>query len=415
MNHHWPRPHLRQVATIIMGQAPPGDSYNPRGEGLPLFQGKAEFGDTYPTPTRWCTVPTRVADAGDILLSVRAPVGPTNLAPTRCCIGRGLAAVRARHPLASQQYLAYYFRFLEPILSRVGQGSTFAAINRRDVEALALPLPPPSEQCRIVEILDHANELRHMRIEAITVAQRITKAIFLSMFGDPVTTRRWPFKQLGDPHVGVLDRGRSQHRPRNAHHLYGGPYPFIQTGDVANSEGIIRRYTQTYSEEGLAQSRLWPAGTLCITIAANIAKTGILTFDACFPDSVVGFAPATAVTTEYVQTWFSFVQKSLEQLAPQMAQKNINLEILRNLSLPVPPVELQREFGRRSQTLYEIRADAEQSQAKLNVLFQTLMERAFSGSLTEQWRKTQMELLGPEMQEQARLLDSIRNAELTEG
>jgi type I restriction enzyme S subunit len=98
----------------------------------------------------------------------------------------------------------------------------------------------------------------------------------------------------------------------------------------------IRRYKSTYSELGLAQSKLWSSGTLCITIAANIAKTGILKLDACFPDSVVGFLPGSGVVTNYVQAWLGFLQPTLEASAPQAAQKNINLEILRDLSIPVP-------------------------------------------------------------------------------
>ena len=86
-----------------------------------------------------------------------------------------------------------------------------------------------------------------------------------------------------------MNRGRSRHRPRYAEHLYGGPYPFIQTGDIKASGGRMDMSRQTYSEVGLAQSRTWPAGTMCITIAANIAETGILAFQACFPDSIVGF------------------------------------------------------------------------------------------------------------------------------
>src|SRR3954463_8184492 len=88
--------------------------------------------------------------------------------------------------------------------------------------------------------------------------------------------------------LGTVSRGRSRHRPRDAAHLYGGPYPFIQTGDIKQSNGRITRHRQTYSHEGLAQSRLWPKDTMVITIAANIAETAILTYPACFPDSVVG-------------------------------------------------------------------------------------------------------------------------------
>ena len=134
------------------------------------------------------------------------------------------------------------------------------------------------------------------------------------MFGDPVTNPKgWEIRKFED--IGSLDRGVSKHRPRNAPELLDGPHPLIQTGDISNSDGYIRSYKSTYSEIGLKQSKIWPAGTLCITIAANIAKTGILTFDSCFPDSVVGFSPNTQATTEYVQFWLGFLQKILEDSA----------------------------------------------------------------------------------------------------
>ena len=111
------------------------------------------------------------------------------------------------------------------------------------------------------------------------------------------------------------------------------------------SELYIDKYEATYSEAGLAQSKMWPKGTLCITIAANIAQTGILAIDACFPDSVVGFIPGKRVTQIYVHYWFSFFQKILEEQAPQVAQRNINLKTLSELEVMVPPIELQERFA----------------------------------------------------------------------
>lgn len=138
--------------------------------------------------------------------------------------------------------------------------------------------------------------------------------------------------------VGWLDRGRSKHRPRNAPHLYGGPYPFVQTGDIRDADTFIREASATYSEAGLAQSRLWPPNTLCITIAANIGKTALLAMPACFPDSVVGFLPASdAVSVEYIEYFMRTAQQMLEEEAPATAQKNINLEILERVVVPVPP------------------------------------------------------------------------------
>jgi type I restriction enzyme S subunit len=124
---------------------------------------------------------------------------------------------------------------------------------------------------------------------------------------------------------------------------------------------------------------MWPAGTLCITIAANIAKTGILTFDACFPDSVVGFTPNAKTNTEYVQRWFSFVQQHLERTAPESAQKNINLEILRGLRVPLPPFDLQRNFAALVQRVEHLRAVQREALRQAENLFASLLHRAFGG------------------------------------
>ena len=118
----------------------------------------------------------------------------------------------------------------------------------------------------------------------------------------------------------------------------------MQTGEVSAAGLYIDHYESTYSEEGLAQSKMWPKGTLCITIAANIAQTGILSFDACFPDSVCGFISRNEVTQVYMHYWFSFFQKVLEEQAPQVAQRNINLKVLNDLDVMVPPLAEQQAF-----------------------------------------------------------------------
>lgn len=144
---------LSEIASIQMGQSPDSRSYNEQGEGLPFFQGKAEFGKLFPTVRKWCTEPKRVAEAGDILLSVRAPVGPTNLAAERCCIGRGLSAIQAIPPF-NQKYLLHHFRNIEPWLSQQGTGSTFAGISGDFIRRLEISVAPQNEQKRIVDKLD---------------------------------------------------------------------------------------------------------------------------------------------------------------------------------------------------------------------------------------------------------------------
>lgn len=141
------------------------------------------------------------------------------------------------------------------------------------------------------------------------------------------------------PDIGELARGKSKHRPRNDPTLYiDGKTPLVQTGDVARADREIKTFTALYNQAGVDQSKLWKAGTLCITIAANIGDTGILGFDACFPDSVVGFTPFDdRLKNEYFEYYLRTAKKNLEEFAPSTAQKNINLEVLQNILVPLPP------------------------------------------------------------------------------
>lgn len=284
----------------------------------------------------------------------------------RFFLARALRTADARHQLESRA---------------TGTSGSMRNITQETILATTIPLPPLPEQRRIAAILDQADALRAKRREAIGKLETLVRSCFLDLFGNPVfNPERWPTMKFSD--VGELDRGVSKHRPRNAPELLGGPYPLIQTGDVSNCERYIRSYTSTYSEVGLRQSRMWPAGTLCITIAANIAKTGILTFEACFPDSVVGFKANELVTVEYVQIWLSFLQASLEASAPESAQKNINLAILRDLDLPVPPIALQQEFAKQVAAIDRLKVAHQAALAKLDELFASLQHRAFRGELT---------------------------------
>ena len=184
------------------------------------------------------------------------------------------------------------------------------------------------------------------------------------------------------PQLGELNRGKSKHRPRDDAALYGGPYPFIQTGDVRRSDGSITAHSQTYSEFGLKQSRFWPIGTLCITIAANIAETGILKLEACFPDSVVGFVSDQGYpTTEYVEFFIRTARAGLDRFASATAQKNINLEVLESVAVPTPPLgEQQRlvaEVDRRLSLIRGVEAEVDANLNRANSLRQAVLMKCF--------------------------------------
>lgn len=199
--------------------------------------------------------------------------------------------------------------------------------------------------------------------------------------GLPALPDTWAWARL--PQLGDFGRGKSKHRPRNDPRLYGGRYPFIQTGIVAGSSGVIDRYDQTYSDLGLQQSKLWPVGTVCITIAANIAMTGILSFDACFPDSLVGLTCFDGVRPEFVELFIRTVQQELERYAPATAQKNINLETLYQLAVPLPPTAEQDAIVEIAQkdtgldNLFDVHLDVAS-----DTLRQSILAAAFRGDLT---------------------------------
>ena len=203
----------------------------------------------------------------------------------------------------------------------------------------------------------------------------------------PRLPRDWTYTKL--EHLGNLGRGKSRHRPRNDKRLFGGPYPFIQTGEVTGSDRFVTEYRATYSEFGLAQSKLWPKGTLCITIAANIAETAFLAFDACFPDSVVGFfAFEQIVTPKFVELFIKSTRLSIEAGAPATAQKNINLNTLETLVTPLCGMAEQAEIVRildaRLEAADRLSKEIDAALARADALRQSILKKAFAGQLVPQ-------------------------------
>ena len=367
---------LDQICSLNMGQSPDSSSYNENGEGMPFFQGNADFGKVHPRVRVWCSAPTKVAHAGDVLISVRAPIGALNVADRECCIGRGLAALTVNEELCNKNYLWYAIASKVDELNSKGTGSTFKAISKNVLAETEIPLPTMEEQQSVAEQLEKVDELISLRKEQLAKLDELVKARFVGLFGDPVYNEmKLPTMKLSE--LGALDRGRSKHRPRNDPALLGGKYPLIQTGEVTNAGLYITSYQNTYSELGMQQSKMWKSGTLCITIAANIAQTSILSFDACFPDSVVGFVSDGEVHPIYMHYWFGFFQKILEEQAPQVAQKNINLKILSDLEVMVPALEDQQSFVIFVEQTNKTKLTIQSSLDKLEVMKKALMQEYF--------------------------------------
>ena len=209
----------------------------------------------------------------------------------------------------------------------------------------------------------------------------------------PITSEEIPFEipdswawcRMGNS--GLLKRGKSKHRPRNDKRLFdGGKIPFVQTGDVARSKHNafrIETCSGYYNEVGLAQSQLWPSGTMCITIAANIAETGYLTFPACVPDSVVVFLPLidSVATPKFIRMFIELTRTDIEKFAPATAQKNINLGILNQLMVPLPPLAEQAAIVERAESLMDscrqLETEIKHSRTNAEDLLQIVLKEAF--------------------------------------
>ena len=244
------------------------------------------------------------------------------------------------------------------------------------VKRFEVPNLELSEQKRICQELDIVHKIIKMRQKELEELDLLVRGRFVEMFGNPVSNS-YRFPEATLPELGELGRGVSKHRPRNDPKLLGGDYPLIQTGDVANAGLYITSYSSTYSELGLKQSKMWNKGTLCITIAANIAKTAILEFDACFPDSVVGFTANEKTNNIFIHYWFSFFQTILESQAPESAQKNINLKILSELKVIVPKKEKQDEFVEFTNQVNKSKVAVQKALDEAQLLFDSLMQEYF--------------------------------------
>ena len=326
----------------------------------------------------------QIAQAGDVIVArmqATSKVLEVNETNEGFIYSTGFAVLSPHPSIISQRCL--FHLLLSPSFKRskdkLCTGATQKAITNAGFKKLKISFPRRDYQDQAVSKLDHVLGQIKNSEQRLATLDALVKSRFVEMFGDPATnSHNLPTERLSA--LGSLERGRSKHRPRNAPELRGGPdgpYPLVQTGDITNAGLYLSTYEDTYTELGLHQSKIWPKGTLCITIAANIAQTSILAIDACFPDSVVGFTPGPAIQNVFLHYWFDFFQGILEEQAPQAAQKNINLRILSELSVITPSMEMQQEFADFVAQVDKSRFIAQQQIEKLQMLYDKLAQDYF--------------------------------------
>lgn len=375
---------LHEVTKIIAGQSPKSEYYNDKGEGVPFFQGKADFGDTYPTVTTWCTKPKKMAKEGDILFSVRAPVGPTNIAKVDCCIGRGLSAIRAGKDI-DRRFLRYFFKKIEQQLSDQGRGSTFKAITQKDLKALKIPLPSLSEQKAIVAKLDRAQRLIDIDKEMLAKYDQLIQSVFLEMFGDPVTNPKgWEVKKLGDV-VEKLIAGKSFKSTDDD----SGDYRVIKTGavswntfDKSESKALPPDYEppseHLINKGDILISRM---NTSELVGASVLIRDEIENYT--IPDRIwkVKWKSKDSQTLNYF--WQCINHNSFRNEISKIAtgtsgsMKNMSKKKMFNMNVILPPIELQKEFDEICEKIESQKKELYESLKKSEALFSSLVQEVF--------------------------------------
>ena len=328
----------------------------------------------------------KLVKANTLLMSFKLTIGRCAITKRDLFTNEAIAALPILDKNLDLFFLKYYLENFD--WAKLTEGDVKVkgkTLNKEKLKEVPITLPPLEEQKRIVKILDEKfAQLETIKTNAQTNLQN-AKDLFQSQLTKAFSNTTWKKAKLEDIALD-FSRGKSKHRPRNDKCLFGGNYPFIQTGDIRNADKYVTDYSETYNETGLAQSKLWPAGTLCITIAANIAETAILSFPCCFPDSVIGFIPNEKLTTvDFVYYLIQFFKSELQNLSKGAAQDNLNLAKFENMNFPLPPLPEQKRIVKELDTLSEKVRQLQEIYTKqisdCDELKQSLLAKAFEGNL----------------------------------
>ena len=271
------------------------------------------------------------------------------------------------------------------------QGSSVKFIKKGDLTDFEFSLPPLHEQKKIAQILTSVDEDIQATQKVIDQTTQVKKGLMEDLFTKGIGHTKfkdselrkipesWVVKELQE--IASVDRGKFSHRPRNDAKFYNGSYPFIQTGDVVSSKVFIDNFSQSLNEKGYSVSRQFPKGTIVMTIAANIGDVGILSFDSCFPDSLVGITANDNVVDNGYLYYFLYTQKEyLNRIATQSAQKNINLQKLNPLNVIVPPIDEQKKISSSLLVLDEKISIYRDKKLQLRRVKKGLMQDLLSGN-----------------------------------
>ena len=380
----YPIKKLQDCATIIAGQSPVSKYYNSTGEGIPFFQGKADFGELYPKVRVYCSSPTKIAQYNDILLSVRAPVGPTNLSPGTVCIGRGLAAIRPDDSL-DLKYLLYYFRYFETQLSAKGTGTTFKAINLKLIKNLEIPIPPLNEQSRIVA---HIEELFSKLDKAVDTLKTTKEQ--LAVYRQAVLKDAFSDFEKKDSIRNLTTVVTSGSRGWAKYYSENGAL-FVRIGNLTHS-GIdidfsdIQHITPPDNAEGI-RTRLQPNDVL-VSITADLGSIGFVSKkgEEAYINQHIALVRFQNSAQGRFMAWYlrsEYGQKDLLKNKRGGGKLGLGLDDIRDTPVPIvddiTAKEIVDKVEEQLSVCYSIEKTVDTALTQADAMRQSILKQAFEG------------------------------------
>ena len=333
---------LTEYCTLNMGQSPDSKTYNTQGNGLPFYQGNADFGETHPITRVWCSAPVKVAEDGDILISVRAPIGAMNMAVERCCIGRGLAALTPIRNKCSKLFLYYALQSKVDSLIAQGTGSTFKAISKKVLEATCIPAYSTIEQVQIAEIIGRVDNTIAARRNQLVLLDQLVKSRFIELFGDLKSNpMEWPVVPFTE--FAKIDGNMTMDYEKYA------DYPHIGIDSIEKGTGALKGY-RTVREDGVISGKyiFTPQHIIYSKIRPNLNKVALPDFEGLCSADAYPILPnhdncnrvflAIALRSEF------FLEYIL-QFSSRTNLPKVNRKEIAGFRMPLPPLKLQEQFA----------------------------------------------------------------------
>jgi type I restriction enzyme S subunit len=373
---------LGEVAHVILGSAPPGQSYNGVGEGLPMIAGAGDYGEQFPEPKKWTTAPTRVTEIGDLIVCVGATIGDLNWADKKYCLGRGVAGLRPKKGMLDITFAAHYINAKKNDLAKLGTGSTFPAIRRADLENFPIPLPPLTVQKRIATILDKTDVILQKRRQAIKLADEFLRSVFLDMFGDPATNPKgWQRKKIRQ--LGKVVTGNTP--SRQILENYGEHIEWIKSDNINTPSHILTKAEEALSEAGEKLGRTVPANSTLVTCIAGtpecIGNAALADRKVAFNQQINAIVPIDNVDPYFLYMLVIISKKIIQRASTNSMKGMVSKGIFQEIELISPPYNLQKKFGSHFYAYLNYLDKQELQLKESDNLFNSLCQKAFRGEL----------------------------------